>query len=72
MAFVEILKEEKGEYPVLLLDDVLSDLDKHRQNSIFKLLNENVQTLVSSSTLSELDDSIKKKAKIITLEREMK
>ena len=72
LAFVEILKEEKGEYPVLLLDDVLSDLDKHRQNSIFKLLNENVQTLVSSSTLSELDDSIKKKAKIITLEREMK
>ena len=66
------MKEEKGEYPVLLLDDVLSDLDKHRQNSIFKLLNENVQTLVSSSTLSELDDSIKKKAKIITLEREMK
>lgn len=56
----------------MLLDDVLSDLDKHRQNSIFKLLNENVQTLVSSSTLSELDDSIKKKAKIITLEREMK
>ena len=56
----------------MLLVDVLIYLYKHRQNSIFKLLYEYVQTLVSSSTLSELDDSIKKKAKIITLEREMK
>lgn len=71
LAFVEILKEEKGEYPILLLDDVLSDLDKNRQNNIFQLLNKNVQTLVSSSTLSELDDCIKDKAKIITLEKEM-
>lgn len=67
LAFVELLKEEKGAYPILILDDVLSELDKQRQNNLFEMINKNVQTFVSSSTLSELDDSIINKAKIIKL-----
>ena len=30
----EVIKEDKGEYPVLLLDDVLSELDPGRQNFV--------------------------------------
>lgn len=35
MAEGEILKDETGEYPVILLDDVMSELDENRQDYIF-------------------------------------
>ena len=36
LAELEILKQEYGEYPVLLLDDVLSELDKDRRTKLAK------------------------------------
>lgn len=35
LAQMKLLKEELGEHPVLLLDDVLFELDKSRRNSLF-------------------------------------
>jgi DNA replication and repair protein RecF len=32
LAEIELIKEEKGEYPILLLDDVLSELDENFDN----------------------------------------
>ena len=33
MCELEIIKEETGEYPILLLDDFMSELDKNRKNN---------------------------------------
>ena len=46
LSLMEIVKDEVGEYPVLLLDDVLSELDNNR---IMRLLNivKNYQTLIT-------------------------
>ncbi len=71
LCFVELLKDAKDEYPILLLDDVLSELDKNRQNNLFSLINPNVQTILSTATLSEVDESVLNKANIITLKKEM-
>ena len=71
VSFVELLFNEKKEYPILLLDDVLSELDKERQNSLFSVIKDNVQTILSTATLAEIDESILKNANIITLEKEM-
>ena len=46
MAEREIHFEDKGEYPVLLLDDVLSELDNERQNFILNKIN-NGQVLIT-------------------------
>lgn len=46
LAQAEILKAEKGEYPVMLLDDVMSELDKSRQRFILNSI-ENMQVLVT-------------------------
>jgi len=35
---LDIMKEETGEYPILLLDDVMSELDRDRQKYLFKYL----------------------------------
>ena len=36
LAQIEIIKEEKDEYPILLLDDVLSELDESRQRYLIE------------------------------------
>ncbi|MCD7730425.1 MAG: DNA replication/repair protein RecF [Oscillospiraceae bacterium] len=46
LAQAEILKSEKGEYPVMLLDDVMSELDAGRQSFILNSI-ENMQVLIT-------------------------
>ncbi|MBR3623002.1 MAG: DNA replication/repair protein RecF [Selenomonadaceae bacterium] len=47
---VIFLKEEKDEYPLLLLDDVLSELDEYRRNALVKYLkNENITTVLTAT-----------------------
>lgn len=49
---IEIIKGEVGEYPILLLDDVMSELDINRQNFLIKSL-KNVQTFVTITEIPE-------------------
>lgn len=51
---LEIIKSEVGEYPVLLLDDVLSELDSGRQNFLLSSLKE-IQTVVTCTSLSDIN-----------------
>ncbi len=69
LAFVELIKSVKNDYPILLLDDVLSELDGIRQNNLFKAINSSVQAIISSATLSEIDPDLLSMAKVITLEK---
>lgn len=45
---IDIMKEETGEYPVLLLDDVMSELDLKRQEYLFGNI-ENIQTFITGT-----------------------
>jgi DNA replication and repair protein RecF len=49
LAEVQFLSLKLGEPPVLLLDDVLSELDLQRQTQLLGLLDERVQTFVTST-----------------------
>lgn len=46
LAEIDLMKEESGEYPVLLLDDVLSELDDRRKEFLIQSIN-NVQTFIT-------------------------
>lgn len=70
IAFVEIIKKIKKEEPILLLDDVFSELDRIRQNNLLETIHDNVQTIISTASLSEIDENLLKKAFIITLKKE--
>ena len=45
---LEIIKEKTGNYPILLLDDVLAELDDKRQNYLLKSIDKNTQTIITS------------------------
>ncbi|MCR4744186.1 MAG: DNA replication/repair protein RecF [Lachnospiraceae bacterium] len=57
---IEIVKNLVNDDPILLLDDVLSELDSHRQNCLLAHLGK-VQTLI---TCTGLDDFIKNRIEI--------
>lgn len=57
---VEMMEKETGEKPVLLLDDVLSELDSNRQKDLLKSLSD-TQTII---TCTGLDDFIKSRYQV--------
>lgn len=54
-ASLEIIKEIIGEYPVLLLDDVLSELDSKRQEYILNSI-KNIQTIITCTGIEEINN----------------
>ena len=47
---LQFLKSETGEYPLLLLDDVMSELDAERREMLLKFLrHEKIQTLITAT-----------------------
>lgn len=61
---IELIKNEVGEYPILILDDVLSELDIHRQKDLVKAI-ENVQTFITTTDIDEIISDYFKDSKII-------
>ncbi|WP_026476753.1 DNA replication/repair protein RecF [Alkaliphilus transvaalensis] len=53
LAELELIKGEVGEYPILLLDDVMSELDIKRQNYLINNL-KNVQTFITTTMIEQL------------------
>lgn len=65
IALIELIKDEIGEYPVLLLDDVLSELDETRKNMLLDILNQKIQTFITTTSIDGIDHQIVKRAKKI-------
>ncbi|MDO4813457.1 MAG: DNA replication/repair protein RecF [Gemella sp.] len=64
LAEIDFLKKETGYYPVLLLDDVLSELDKERQSRLLDAINENIQTFITAPSISDIKESLVENAKV--------
>ncbi len=56
LAEIEIVKQITGDFPVLLLDDVLSELDRSRQNYLLDSIHD-IQTIITCTGLEEFIDS---------------
>ena len=68
LAEINYLKSKTGTYPILLLDDVLSELDKNRQLKLLDAINENVQTFITTPSISDIKEDLLKKAKVFKIE----
>ncbi len=54
-ASLEIIRKINGEYPILLLDDVLSELDLSRKKFILKSI-ENIQTIITCTGVENIEE----------------
>lgn len=55
LAEIEWLNHRIGEYPILLLDDVLSELDDNRQHILMSQIEGKVQTFLTTATIKGLN-----------------
>ena len=55
LAEVELLKRKENEVPIILLDDVPSELDFKRTNFLLKLLKEKGQIFLATQSSREFD-----------------
>ncbi|MDC3417734.1 DNA replication/repair protein RecF [Aquibacillus salsiterrae] len=64
LAEIELINNEVGEYPVLLLDDVLSELDDFRQSHLLNTIQGKVQTFVSTTSVEGINHETIKQAEL--------
>ena len=55
LAEIDLIYVETGAYPVLLLDDVLSELDEHRQVKLLASTKDKTQTFITTTSISGID-----------------
>src|SRR5699024_953894 len=58
LAEIDLIKEETDEYPLLLLDDVMSELDDSRQLHLLEAIEGKVQTFLTTTTLEHLKEKM--------------
>lgn len=64
---LEFLAKEKGERPLLLLDDIFSELDKNRRMHLAKIV-EGQQTIITTTDLDHIEKGLREKARMVELE----
>ena len=68
LAEIDLIKAQTGEYPILLLDDVLSELDTKRQTHLLKTIQNKVQTFLTTPALSGVARDLIKQPKIFQIQ----
>lgn len=68
LAEIAIFKEYTGTTPILLLDDIFSELDSKKKNNLLKYIKNNIQTIITTTDLALINKKIINKAKLIEIE----
>ena len=67
LAELDVLVNDYYEEPILLLDDLFSELDSVNQNSILNNLNKSIQVFITTTDINNIKPNMVKKSKIIDL-----
>jgi DNA replication and repair protein RecF len=68
LAEIELIHSQIGEYPILLLDDVLSELDDYRQSHLLNTIQGRVQTFVTTTSVVGIHHQTLKDASTFVVE----
>lgn len=67
MAEVRLIRDRIGYNPVLLLDDVMSELDGSRRAALLSLISGDIQTFVTATNAESFSESILKGAQLVNI-----
>lgn len=62
-----VFKKIKGEYPVLLLDDVFSEIDIKKRNNIIKFLKNDMQVVITTTDINDISSDLVNSAKVFKI-----
>lgn len=67
LAEVDVITEVLGVLPLLLLDDVMSELDERRRSALTRFVGEHTQTVITTANLGYFDQELVEKASLIAI-----
>ena len=67
LAEVNTIREVMGTTPVLLLDDVFSELDGNRREMLVRFVTADVQTFITATDLDGFSDELVRRARVVSL-----
>jgi len=67
LAELEIFKNNRGDYPILILDDLFSELDNDKISNIFNLIKNDIQVFITTTQIDRIDKKILKNSKIFNI-----
>ena len=67
MAEIDIYRNDLGIVPILILDDLFSELDKKKINNILEFISDDIQTFVTTTELTKVDKRLKIGSKIFKI-----
>jgi len=67
LAEIEVFKKYCKTTPLLLLDDVFSELDDSKKNKLLRYIHNKVQTIITTTDLNNIDEKTLKNAKIFKI-----
>ena len=67
LAEVELVRQSLGTNPVLLLDDVMSELDASRRDMLVNFASEDIQTFITATDLDNFNPALLQRARIVAL-----
>lgn len=67
LAEAEVVEEISGQKPILLLDDVMSELDGTRREALVGYMSRDVQTFVTTANLAYFSDEMLDAARVVEL-----
>ncbi len=68
---VEIFIKDYDIKPIMLLDDLFSELDEKNRNNIFKSINKDIQVFITTTDLKNINKRLLDRAKIFNLDERM-
>ncbi|MEI3611099.1 DNA replication/repair protein RecF [Pseudogracilibacillus sp. SO30301A] len=68
LAEIDLIYDQTNEFPILLLDDVLSELDDFRQSHLLSTIQGKVQTFVSTTTVDGINHNTLEEASIYSVQ----
>ena len=71
LTLIKIIKKYKKNNPIILLDDVLSELDDIRKNKLFDILDDSYQIFISTTDLTNIKKELLDRAQIIEIKKNM-
>ncbi len=69
LAEIELIKEQNNILPILILDDLFSALDNKKIKNIIALLNDNIQTFITTTELNRINKKLLSKASIFKVNK---
>ena len=64
LAEIEVFIKEKNIKPIILLDDIFSELDENKKNNIINYFKKDIQIFITTTDINDVNDDLKNKSDI--------